>query len=363
MNPDLKYRIPVSLLIVLAVLSICGVANAQPGRAQPGRGQGQGFGPGFGRGPGRTEGMREDMTTLHAMFAARDKITRTVNLLPDGAETITESGEPQIAALLKEHIPAMESRVHDNKPLPPMTFHPIFIELIKHADDYRLTYKETDNGMKVTYAADDPFVIMLVQEHAKLVSRFIDNGMEEIHKPYKLPSVASSNTDTPDATEPSTQIEYINPAIRNYGKVVKLPRASHQPRDGSKIVVDVTKGGDAATLNPAIEKVARFVNIYRGAGKAPSSVDIAIVLHGDATLASLNADAYANRFRTESNPNLDCLRQLHEAGVEIFVCGQSLIGKGAQPQQVIDYVDVAVSALTTMVNLQTDGYAYVPLAN
>lgn len=30
---------------------------------------------------------------------------------------------------------------------------------------------------------------MLVQEHAKLVSRFIKNGRAEIHKPYTLPKV------------------------------------------------------------------------------------------------------------------------------------------------------------------------------
>ncbi len=81
----------------------------------------------------------------------------------------------------------MEERVLGNEPLPPMTFHPIFVALIKHADDYTLTYEETDKGMKVKYQSDDPYVVMLVQEHAKLVSRFIKNGMEEIHTPYQLP--------------------------------------------------------------------------------------------------------------------------------------------------------------------------------
>ena len=133
------------------------------------------------------QGMQGDMTTLHAMFADRDKIKRTVKNLPDGAEAVTESDDETIADMLKEHVPAMEDRVLGNKPLPPMTFHPIFVELIKHAKDYTLTYEETDKGMKVTYQSDDPYVVMLVQEHAKLVSRFIKNGMEEIHTPYELP--------------------------------------------------------------------------------------------------------------------------------------------------------------------------------
>lgn len=337
------------LSFVVAVFVISEVAFAQPGR---------GFGRGFGR--GRSGEMRADMETLHAMFAARDKITRTVKMLSNGAEATTESEDEKIASMLKEHVPAMETRIHENKPLPPMTFHPIFVELIKHADDYTLTYKETEKGMKVTYQAEDPFVIMLVQEHAKLVSRFVKNGMEEVHKPYKLPKVAHPKADSGKLAS-TVEPEYINPAIADYGKVVKLSSATQQPRNGSKMVVDVIKGSDADKLNPAIEKVARFVNIYQGAGEKPAKVDIAVVLHGDATLTVLNADAYSKRFNTKSNPNLDCLQKLHAAGVEFYVCGQSLIGKGANPDDVVTYSTVAVSALTSLVNLQADGYAYIPL--
>lgn len=154
---------------------------------------------------------------------------------------------------------------------------------------------------------------------------------------------------------------YSNPAIAKYGKVVRLPNAAQQPRDGSRIVVDVTKGGEPDKLNPAIEKVCRFVNIYARAGKEPAKVDIAVVLHGDATLTILKADAYSTRFNTKGNPNLDCLGELHKAGVRILVCGQSLIGKDAKTDEVIEIADVAVSALTSLVNLQADGYAYVPL--
>lgn len=162
----------------------------------------------------------------------------------------------------------------------------------------------------------------------------------------------------PDTTEPPNST---NPAISNYGKVFPLPRAAHQPQDGSKVVVDVTRGGDPGKLNPAIEKACRFVNIYAGAGKEPARADIVVVLHGDATLAVLKADAYAKRFKTDGNPNLDCLRELKKANVQVFVCGQSLIGKGARTDEVVELAEVAVSALTTLVNLQSDRYAYVPL--
>ncbi|MEW4489953.1 DsrE family protein [Thalassoglobus sp. JC818] len=169
----------------------------------------------------------------------------------------------------------------------------------------------------------------------------------------------SSATASPTAGEESFQ--YSNPRIADFGKVVNLPEAAHQPREGSKIVVDITKGSDPDKLNSAIEKVCRFVNIYAGAGKNSADVRIAVVLHGDATLAVLNDAAYATRFKTNGNPSLACLRQLKDAGVDVFVCGQSLIGTGAKPSEVSDQAKVAVSALTALVNLQKDGYAYLPM--
>lgn len=155
--------------------------------------------------------------------------------------------------------------------------------------------------------------------------------------------------------------EYIYPKIEGHGKVVNLPAAKQQPRDDSRLLIDITKGGEPDAVNPAIEKVCRFVNIYAGAGKKPASVRIAVVLHGDATLASLTPNAYATRFKTDGNPNEQLLRTLTDAGVEFFVCGQSLIGKGAKPEEVGPQVDVAVSALSALANLQADGYAYVPM--
>ena len=298
------------------------------------------------------------MTTIHAMFNAKDKIKRTIKMLPDGAEAITESDDKKVALLIQEHVPAMDKRVLGNEPLPPMTFHPVFVQLIKHADEYDLQYEETERGVKVTYSAEDPFVIMLVQEHAKLVSRFIKNGMQEIHADYALPEIATSAA---KAAAAESEFVYTNPLVADFGRVVALPGAAQQPRNNTKLVVDITKGGDPEKLNDAIEKVARFVNLYAGGGKESANVKIAVVLHGDTTLAALNDDSYAKEFGVQVNPNLKCLRELRNVGVDFFVCGQSLIGKGGSPEQVVSEVSVAVSALTSLVNLQADGYVYIPM--
>ena len=78
----------------------------------------------------------------------------------------------------------------------------------------------------------------------------------------------------------------VTPAIKGYGKVVRLPTATQQPRGGTKICVDLTRGGNAREVNPGIEKAAKYVNIYQAAGKQPTEAQIAIVLHGEATLVA-----------------------------------------------------------------------------
>ncbi len=142
-----------------------------------------------------------------------------------------------------------------------------------------------------------------------------------------------------------------HPSIAGHGEVFRLPDAQDQPRDDSKICVDVTKGGPADKINPAVEKVARFVNIYSQAGRVPASVRISVILHGDATLVALNDEAYAKRFETESNPNTPLL----------LVCGQAMTHKKASLDDVGDSVKIAVSGLTVNVNRQQDGYAFIPL--
>jgi len=151
------------------------------------------------------------------------------------------------------------------------------------------------------------------------------------------------------------------PAIDGYGAVTRYPEAADQPRDGAKIVVDITVGGARDAINPAIEKLARFVNIYAAAGKKPARAQITAVLHGDATQVALNHDAYATACGSPANPNLALIRKLRAADVEFVVCGQALTNKGYEKRQVAGDVTLAVSGLTALVNRQRAGYAYVPL--
>jgi len=320
-----------------------------PATAQQGRGRGVGRkGGGPGRGRGHDERHREDHKDFQFLLTNHEKIRRIVKELPNGVETLTESDDTAIAAKIQEHVHWMQYRIEETKPI--RMRDPLFAELFQHTDKIVMDVAKTDKGVRVKETSDDPYVAKLIRAHAKAVSGFVDRGFTEAMKNHAVPGKTAAVSSA-----------FITPAIREYGGVIKLPQAAQQPRADSRICVDLTSGGQPDQLFRSIEKVARFVNIYSGAGESPASVQIAIVLHGDATLSVLNADAYSKKFNTAGNPNLDCLHELHEAGVEIYVCGQSLIREGARPEEVVVFADVAVSGLTSLVNLQADGYAYMPL--
>ena len=343
----------------------------QPSWSQdrPGRGQGQGIGRGMGpgQGMGRGRGMRRgpgqqgqqhghddrhdaDHEVFQFLLQNHEKIKRTVKELPSGVETLTESETPEIADKIKEHVEWMEYRIENTNPI--RMRDPLFAELFQHTDKIKMVHEDTKNGVRVVETSDDPYVAKLIKAHAKVVSGFVERGFAEAMTNHAVPGK--------DAAADHTQAY---PVIAGHGAVVKLPAAAQQPRSGTKLLVDLTSGGDASKINAGLEKVAKYVNLYAGGGAEPADVSIAVVLHGKATLAVLNPDAYAAKFKTDGNPNLALLRQLHEANVELYVCGQTLISSGSKPEDVAVFVDTAVSALTAVVNLQSDGFAYVPLGN
>jgi len=150
------------------------------------------------------------------------------------------------------------------------------------------------------------------------------------------------------------------PLVPKHGGVVPLPRAAEQPRKGAKAVFDITADAKPGEVNQGLEQVARLLNLYGAAGLKAGDVKIAAICHGDADKDVLSDEAYAARFKVAANPNLPLIRDLKKAGVEVFVCGQSLHDLGFKAEEVAKEVPVADSAMLVLLNKQTDGYAYVP---
>lgn len=163
-------------LVVIATLSIDSIASAQPGR---------GKGP-MGKGPGSDPAFAADRELFHDLLAHRADIRREVKNTDHGVVTLTESDKPEIAAAIQKHVASMEKRVQDKKPI--HLRDPLFVEVFRHADKIKFVYEKTDKGMRVTETSDDAYTVKLIQMHAEVVSRFIKNGFDEVHRNHELPA-------------------------------------------------------------------------------------------------------------------------------------------------------------------------------
>lgn len=151
----------------------------------------------------------------------------------------------------------------------------------------------------------------------------------------------------------------VHPAIAGYGGVLPLPDAADQPAQGTKVVFDVTAvAREAGKPVPALERAAVLLNLAGASGLQPADLEVAVVLHGEATYAALESKAFRERFGRE-NENAVLIERLGKAGVKVLVCGQSLVKKEIDRTAVRTDVAVAASALTAVVNRQRIGFACV----
>jgi len=154
-----------------------------------------------------------------------------------------------------------------------------------------------------------------------------------------------------------------HPVIKSGGAVRPLPDAAVQPDRTAvyKTIFSVTKGSDdAKSVNDALDHVARTVNIFVSAGVPLDHLKFTVVVHGPALPLVLDNDHYQQLFRTD-NPNLKLIAELKAAGVELLVCGQALAAKKYDASWVNPDIKVALSALSTIVIRQQQGYALMPL--
>ncbi len=180
-------------LTVLAVLSIAlgtgayfVTAHAQERNMGP-------FGM-HGMGPGMMEmmapgmmGMAHDERTqaqlqvIHTMFINHDRIKRTVENLPNGIRTITESDDPKLADLIKKHVADMGKRVNAGDdpglPIESDSLHAIF----RDKDKIKTSYQTIDKGVAVVQTSDDSETVAALQKHASEVSDFVQEGMTALH--------------------------------------------------------------------------------------------------------------------------------------------------------------------------------------
>jgi hypothetical protein len=150
---------------------------------------------GMGHGPGMTgmghrmmvaepshSAITGEMHVIHGLFDNHGLISRTVTNLPDGIRTVTESSDPRVARLIKNHVASMKQRVEagddPNVPIESPALHAIF----RNKDKIRTTVQTTDNGIIVVQTSSDQETVAVLQQHASEVSAFVSEGISAVHR-------------------------------------------------------------------------------------------------------------------------------------------------------------------------------------
>ena len=132
-------------------------------------------------------GMRHDsgsmalMGVIHELVVNHDRITRTVTNLPNGIRTVTESDDPRLGQLIREHVATMGQRVSQGDdpglPIESPAVHAIF----RDKDRIHTTTETTAKGIVVVQTSSDSSTIAALQQHAAEVSELLSGGMAAMH--------------------------------------------------------------------------------------------------------------------------------------------------------------------------------------
>lgn len=152
--------------------------------------------------------------------------------------------------------------------------------------------------------------------------------------------------------------ETVNPVIRSTGGIYRIPNLDKTPDPDIKykVVVDLRSGPESPdNINPALNNIARMINLHVEGGVDPSNIQVIGVLHALATPASQDDDMYIKKYDTP-NPNSELIKELTDNGVELYVCGQSLEARGFGFDNLNPNIKLSISALTVLTEYTSKGY-------
>ena len=152
------------------------------------------------------------------------------------------------------------------------------------------------------------------------------------------------------------------PIFTEYGPVYEIKNRDVKLRDDFtyKAVFDVANTANSPEdYSRRLESVARFINMHALNGVPLEKMQLAVVMHSKASKDAMSNAAYQKKYQLD-NPNIALIEQLASKGVKFYICGQSASFMGIEKEHLIKPVKLALSAMTQLVVLQSEGYALLP---
>ncbi|HEY4276457.1 MAG TPA: DsrE family protein [Rhizomicrobium sp.] len=146
------------------------------------------------------------------------------------------------------------------------------------------------------------------------------------------------------------------------GIAVDVPGAKElpDPKLMYKVVFDLAPAAKTPSeINPGLLTVGRFVNTLAKYGVPQEHRKFVVVFHRGSTPAILTNEEYKKRNNGVDNPNIKIMEQLHKAGVDFRVCGQSVTFNHIDPKTIQPIVELDLWAGITILNLTARGYVHL----
>ena len=132
-------------------------------------------------GPGMGGVSGGEMSTYMEMFSRHTELRRTVEDIPGGVRTTTESDSADLVAQLQGHVSAMYAHVAHGTEV--MCMSPNLPTLFRHAGDYSRQLSFTAKGVVAVETSSDPTITNTIRAHAREVSGFVNDGMPAMMGP------------------------------------------------------------------------------------------------------------------------------------------------------------------------------------
>ncbi|WP_409366036.1 hypothetical protein [Mycolicibacterium novocastrense] len=127
------------------------------------------------QGPGFDGASSGEMSQYMNMFMRHGELRRSVEDIPGGIRTVTESDSADLVAELQSHVAAMYARLDQGAEM--MCMSSSLPTLFRRAPDYQRQLTFTANGVIAEETATDPEVTRAIREHGREVTGFVVDGM------------------------------------------------------------------------------------------------------------------------------------------------------------------------------------------
>lgn len=110
---------------------------------------------------------------------------------------------------------------------------------------------------------------------------------------------------------------------------------------------------------PMLGLIATYMNTLGKFGVPPENRKIEVVLHRGSGLIGLKNEEFKARHDGKDNPNIELIQKLHKAGVNFHICGQGVLSRGLDEDDLLDEIQIDYWALTTLIELGRQGYVQI----